>query len=204
MALAKGTVKSPIAGVLNKRLVESGEYVSPGDPIARVVLLDPVKVAVDVPEKDIRFVELGSAMGVTVEGVKEMLPAQVTYRSVIADPATLTFRVELTVANPQGRLLPGMIVKVALLRRVIENAITVPLFAVVPRDGRAVVYVVEGAVAGERTVTLGITDGEKIEVTGGLAAGDMLVVEGQRQLSDGETVKVVEPVAAAGPAEASE
>ena len=66
-----------------------------------------------------------------------------------------------------------------------------PLFAVIPREGRAVVYVAENNRAVEREVTLGSTDGHNIQVLTGLKAGEKLVIEGQRQLKDGQLLNVV-------------
>jgi len=109
----------------------------------------------------------------------------------VADSKTRTYRVEVKVANSDRKLLPGMIVRVVLLRRMLQDTIAAPLLAVVPRDGRAAVYVEEGGRARERTVTLGVTDGRNIQITSGLAAGDKLIVEGQRQLKDGTKLNVI-------------
>lgn len=215
--LAKGTVAAPASGVLNRRFVERGEYVLTGAKIAEIVQVNPIKVAVDIPEKDIKYVSVGSQLGVVLDGSttppageapapsdlalaiaravsdRRIVIGPVTYKSVVADTATRTYRVEVTVPNPETRLLPGMIVRVVLLRRLIENAVAVPLSAVVPREGRAVVYVVDGDRAREREVALGITDGRNIEIKSGLAAGETLVTDGQRQLADDQLVRVVEP-----------
>jgi len=222
VSFEKGTIVSPVTGVLNKRYAEVGEYVKPGDSIAEIVQVDTVKVVVDIPEKDVGYVKLGTVLGVvaneqaaqapraTASGGadysealrqavadKTLILGNVTYRSVVADPKTRTYRVEVTVPNSDQQFLPGMIVRTALLRRIIPDAIAAPLVAVVPRDGRAVVYVENKSRAHERTVALGITDGTNIQITDGLAAGDRLIVDGQRQLRDGTLVKVVEPGGAA-------
>jgi len=213
VAFEKGTITAPAGGILNKRFVEKGEYVKPGDDIAQIVKVDVVKVVSEVPEKDIGYVATGSVLGVVLDGAatdlvpetaadqdlasalkqavadKKITLGTVTYRSVVADEKTRTYRVEVTVPNAELNLLPGRIVRVILLRRMIPNAISVPLVAVVPREGRAVVYVEEGGRARERTVSLGISDGRSIEVTKGLAPGDRLIIEGQRQLREGTLVR---------------
>lgn len=213
----RGTIKAPASGVLNRRFVEKGEYVRPGDAIAKIIQVSSVKVAVDIPEKDIKYVSMGTLLGVLLDqeagnpvpekpegkslaeavrkavAERKVILGPVTYRSVVADEKTRTFRVEVTVPNSDGLLLPGMIVRVVVLRRMILDAVTVPLTAVVPRESRAVVYVEKDSRARERTVSLGVTDGRNIEITQGLAPGDMLIVEGQRQLREGSLVKVVPP-----------
>jgi membrane fusion protein (multidrug efflux system) len=210
----QGSITAPCSGVLNRRWVELGEYVNIGDPIADVVRIDRVKIVVDIPEKDVRYIEIGAPMailsetltgcgdiaalgGQVVEMVERSLPdgyglriGTVTYRSVTADPATLTYRTEITMPNADGELLPGMIVKAVLLRRIIPDAVAVPLFAVVPRESRIVVFVEEDGRAREREVKIGVSDGERIQVTRGLEAGERLIVVGQRQITNGQAVSV--------------
>lgn len=193
IALDKSTIKSPASGVLNRKYIEIGEYVSPGRNVFDIVDVSKVKVVVQVPEKDITFVKCGTLMGVMLgTGEDSIVPGVVSYRSVVADVNTRTYRVEVTVDNAQMKLLPGMIVRMVLLRRMIENAIAVPLFTVIPHEGRAVVFVAtDDSRASEREVKLGTTDGHNIEVTSGLKAGERLVTEGQRQLRDGQLLNIV-------------
>ena len=221
---AKRTVSAPVSGRLNRRYIERGEYVKPGDLVAEIVQAETVKVVIDVPEKDINYVSLGTILGIITDGTSEFaLPREtqatdlaeaikqavadkkvilgaVSYKSLVADAKTRTFRVEVKTPNADLKLLPGMIVRVVLLRRMVRDAVAVPLVAVVPRDGRAAAYVEENGRARERTVTLGVTDGRNIQVTSGLAVGDKLIVEGQRQLKDGTLLKVVEPGSKSVPA----
>lgn len=216
---AKGSIAAPVAGILNRRYIELGEYAKIGDPIADIVEVDRVKVVIDVPEKEITHIEVGEPLAILSDVemggaagrlelpepfaslVAESLPegrslrlGAVTYRSVVAAPATRTYRVEVTLANPDLALLPGRIVRAVILRRIIADAISVPLRAVVPREGRVIVFVENGGRAREVEVELGITDGRDIQVISGLEAGDMLVIEGQRQLRDDQAVTVREPI----------
>jgi len=198
IALDKSTVYAPLSGVLNRRYVEVGEYVMLGQKLADIVDVSRVKVVVDIPEKEITFVSVGCLMGVMLgKDESSIVPGTVSYRSVVADPGTRTYRVEVTVDNKDQKLLPGMIVRMVLLRRMIQNAISVPLFAVIPREGRTVVYIADGNRAVEREVTLGPTDGHDIQVLTGLQAGEKLVVEGQRQLKDGQLLNIVKTEGAA-------
>ncbi len=215
----KGTITAPVAGILNRRYIEQGEYIKAGDPVADIVQVDRIKVAIDIPEKDIAYVGTGRPLAILVEKgtlgdggnpgmpdaytelAERFLPegydyviGTVTYRSVVADTGTLTYRVEVTVPNPDMALLPGRIVRAAVLRRIIEDAISVPLSAVIPREGRVIVFVAESDRAKEVEVSIGITDGRNIQITGGLKTGDMLVVEGQRQLRDGQAIAIRDAV----------
>ncbi len=107
------TIAAPFDGVLEERLVELGEYVGPGDPVARVVDVEPLKVAVDVPQQQVGRVRLGQEGRVALITGAER-DARVTYIAPAAEPGTRTFATELEVANP-GRDLPaGMSAEVVL------------------------------------------------------------------------------------------
>ncbi|MCD6405026.1 MAG: efflux RND transporter periplasmic adaptor subunit [Planctomycetes bacterium] len=215
--LEKAVTTAPVSGILNHRYVEAGEFVSPGDPIADIVQTEKVKVVIDVPERDVRYVKVGRVMAILtdkppgddpsgasvpeafVSAAAGLIPADkklavgtVSYQSVVADLQTRTYRVEVTVPNPDRSILPGMIVRAVLLRRIINGCVAVPLRAVVPLEGRYVVFVERDGRAVEVEVALGITDGRNIQVTSGLSIGDRLLVEGQRQVSDGQAVAVRE------------
>ena len=79
---------------------------------------------VEVPEKDITYVSVGCMMGVMLgQAESSIVPGVVSYRSVVADASTRTFRVEVTVNNADKKLLPGMIIRMVLLRRMIQDAV---------------------------------------------------------------------------------
>ena len=196
--LSKATIRSPIKGVFNKRLMDKGEFVGPGTPLCEVVNSDRVKVVAAVPEKDIPFVRTGDRMTVTFDSIHQERTGTVLFQSQSADPRTLTFEVKLAVDNPEGAIRPGMIARVELVRRRVAEAVTVPIFAVIKREDGYVVFVENGGRAHERPVEPGFFDGERVVVTKGLARGDRLIVVGQRDLLGGDQVQVVSP--ATGPA----
>jgi membrane fusion protein (multidrug efflux system) len=146
---------------------------------------------VKIPEKDISYVRLGEkahvAFGFLGQG---SFQGTISYISVVGDPATRTYEVEITVANPKHEILPSMIAEVKILKREIPDAVTVPLVSVIPRGDFAVVFVEEEGRARERPVELGILDGSRIQIVDGIEPGDRLIVEGQRALADGDSVRV--------------
>jgi membrane fusion protein (multidrug efflux system) len=191
--LEKATVRAPIAGILNKSYFEVGEYVRTGEKVASIVVIDPVKVLVKAPEKDIPHLKLGDKVGVVLSLLdNKRLEGNISYISVVGDPATRTYNVEITVPNPKRQVLPSMIASVVFMKRQIPDAITVPLVSVLPRGDFAAVFVENDGIARERPVELGILEGSRVQILKGLEAGDRLVIEGQRRLSDGDPVKVFE------------
>lgn len=190
--LAKTDVFSPIDGVLDDKAVEVGEFMAPGSVLGDLVDTSRIKVIVPVPEKDVVYVRPGMAMTVVIDalGFAES-KGEVIFVKQVADPDTLTFAVHLAVVNPEGRIRPGMIARAMLVRQQLDDAIGVPLFAVMRRVDGYHVFVEQNGVARRRDVTLGFPDEGRWQVASGLKAGDRLIVRGQRDLVDGDLVTVV-------------
>jgi len=191
--LANADVLSPIDGFFDAKLAEIGQYMTPGTPLGDVVDTRRVKIIVQVPEKDVSFVRVGQTIPLVVEALgDEPRLGKVIFIKQVADPQTLTFPVHLELANDDGRIRPGMIAKVQLVRREIPGAVAVNIFSVVRHDGGYRVFVEADGVARARDVTLGVFDGVFVQVLSGLQVGDRLIVKGQRELVDGAKVAVVE------------
>lgn len=198
--LDRTQIKAPISGVIDRVSVETGEYMQPGTVIAGIVDISVVKVNVDIPERDIHYLRLGDVARVhtRVAGEERELSGKVTFISPLADTQTRVSCCEVTVENREGTLRSGQIVRVTLVRRVIENAIMVPLLSVIPLENGKSVFVVEGDTARLRIVTLGFLRGREVQITSGLSAGDRLIVAGHRFVGPEQKVKVVEDAAANG------
>jgi membrane fusion protein (multidrug efflux system) len=193
--LERCRIVAPIRGILNDLPVEEGEYVQAGTAVAELVETDTVKVAVDVPERDIGFFSVGQKAQVPMDAPDgpESVEGTITFISKIASPLTRSTRMEVTLDNTQGLLRSGQIVRVRLTRRVLEDAILIPLLAVIPmEDGKAVYVVDSNQQAERRTVTLGIIKGDQVRITKGLFPGDRLIVAGHRFVAPGQAVKVIE------------
>ena len=194
--LARTTVRAPIRGVLNDRLVEVGSMVSPGTVVARVVQADTIRIMAGVPERYALFVTAGADASVSFDVLPgEVFAGSVTYVGAAVDPDARTFPVELTLPNPGGLIKPGMVAAVSVTRGVVADAIVVPRQALVSMEERQVVFVVEEAggetVAAARAVEVAASQGNDVVIGSGLADGDRLVVVGQQGLTDGDRVRVV-------------
>lgn len=191
LQLEKATIHAPVSGVLNELYFDVGEYVRQGDKIADVVVIDPVKVLVKIPEKDIPYIKQGEKVNVVSRMLdKKQYQGTISYISVVGDLATRTYSVEITVPNPSREILPSMITRVRIVRQEIPDAITVPLFSVIPKGDFKAVFVEKDGRAEERQVKLGILDNNRVQILDGLRPHDHLIVEGHRELSDGEAVRV--------------
>jgi len=196
IALEKSAVRTPIAGVLDARLVDRGEYIKAGDPVAEVVQVDRLKALVDVPEKDVRYFHHGEQVNVIQAqidtGAEIHRTGTLTHLAYKADPLTRTYRAKIEVDNRDGELRPGMIVRIEALRREIKNAIAIPLYAVVDHDGRKIVFVEEQGRAQLRPVQIDRVIGNQALIGSGLTAKERLIIKGQQLLADGAAVTVEE------------
>jgi len=199
--LARTTILAPCDGILNRLVMEVGEYARPGDVVAEIVVVDTVKVAVDVPERDVSYLKLGrpadvipldNGAGSPSNGASGSYAGQITYISARADEGTRTTRTEVTIPNPAYRLHAGQIVRVRLTRRVLHDVIMVPLASVIPLEDGKEVYVVVDGCAQRRPVELGLIKGREVQILSGLAPGDRLIVNGQRLVASGQPVRVVQ------------
>ncbi len=193
LALDKSLLKSPINGILDRLLVDRGEYVSPGDPLAEIVQIDKLKVIVDVPEKDVAYLAPGQKVEVISaslgDDTTDFLAGKILHVGYQADPASRTFRVKVEVGNPAKKLRPGMILRVRFLRKKHVGVLAVPLFAVVDRDGQKYLFVSDHQQARQKLVRLGAVVGDRVIVEAGLKPGEQLVVKGQQLLTDGAQIQ---------------
>jgi multidrug efflux pump subunit AcrA (membrane-fusion protein) len=97
--------------------------------------------------------------------------------------------VEAEIANPGGRLRPGMLATMEVPRRTLEGALLVPLEAVVDLGEERALFVADGGVARRRVVELGPVLGERVVVAAGLAPGERVIVEGEERVAEGQPVE---------------
>lgn len=195
--LARTVIRAPFQGVLDDRFVDVGAMVSPGDPVARLVDLNPIKVAAGVPERYARDVRVGEEATVDFEVLdREPFNARIGYVGSTVDPQNRTFRIEVEIANPNRLIKPQMVANMAVTRQAVSDAIVVPQDALVRVENGYVVYVLAErngtAVAEARPVTLGPARRNRVVVEDGVTEGEQLIVVGHRSVADGDRVNVVE------------
>ncbi len=183
-------VKSNAKGTIAKVFLNPGAVISPNTPLYLVVDVDVVKAIVAVPEAQIRFVPIGHPAIVTAQAYPDLhLAAKVTNLSPVANPASRTVDVEISVANPKHLLKPGMFIQAELvLQR--HAAMVVPLAAVTEREGKKVVFTAQDSLALMKTVTTGMATRDSVEITGGLQMTDRVVVTGTQLLNDQDKIVV--------------
>ena len=195
LALSRTEIAAPISGRVNEIEAKLGDFVSLGDPVARILQLDPVKVTVGVPESDVAAIfDLDEAEVIIDALNKRRVKGRKIYLS--RQPQTLArlYDLELRVPNPDSRILPGMFARAELVKAVFKRALTVPLYAVITQSEDRFVFVEKAGRAQRRNIQLGILVGWQVQVTSGLKPGERVIVVGHRFLDNGQAVKVIKNV----------
>ncbi len=187
--LDRSTIQAPLGGTVETSFFELGELVNANDPLFRIVRLEPIVAVFPLPEKDVSFLRTGMEAAVTVGSLSpQPFTGTVRFLGVTSDPATNTYRLEVELRNAERILKPGMLARLSLLRQAFDDAVAVPLYAVVNEEGGSQVFVYEEGLARRRRVKTGIIDGDRVQITDGLSPGERLIVKGQRDLEDGQKV----------------
>ncbi len=195
--LDRTVVTAPFGGILEDRLVEVGEMVSPGTPVARVVDLDPLEVAGGVPERYASDIRTGAPATVTFDALGGASHSgTISYVGAAVNPSNRTFPVEFSLPNPGRAIKPEMVANIEIVRSVSEQAVVVPQDALIRVEDGYQVYVVSEEdgmpIARTRRVSTGASQRNQVVITEGLDIGDRLVVVGQRQVAEGDRVRVVD------------
>ncbi len=192
------TLTAPFSGVVTARNVSPGNLVterSKQTPLFVVSQLDKVRIQIPVPENDAAFVSRGDSISMTFPSftAQEAMTVPVTRLTGSLDPSTRTMLVEAEVSNPDGKLIPGMFGQASITLSSNLAATVLPARAVRFSDaGDAYVYAIAGETVTVVPVTTGADDGNTIEITSGLNAGQVVIDAHLQRFVDGQVVRVVE------------
>lgn len=197
--LSECVIYAPFSGTITRVHVRVGDMASPKAPLLEMADLSSLVIRVAVPEVYTSAVREGLRAEVQLDALPgRTFEAQVTRVYPELDRRMRTRTVELVLAE-QVPLMPGMFARVRLVLEVVDEAVTVPLQAVVMTPaGAQVVYVVVDGEALQRKVKTGIEQAGRVQVVSGLEAGAKVVVAGLERLKDGVEVRVSEPGKSAG------
>ncbi|GIU81361.1 MAG: hypothetical protein KatS3mg006_0425 [Pyrinomonadaceae bacterium] len=189
--LSDTVVTAPISGYIAERVADLGEYVSPNSKIATIVRTAILRVRIDIPEREIGLVKVGQSVSVQTNSYPDKTFAGKIMR--IAPSVNQTSRVlvvEAEVENGEGLLKPGQFASVRIAKDKPKTTVMIPTSAVRTEGNKTKVFVVKDGRAEERTVKLGIQNGNLIEVQQGVKEGEMIAVTNIERLFDG--AKVIE------------
>ena len=191
-------VTAPFAGYISQRNLYPGASVNSqaagtsNSSIGILVLQDLkiVKVQVEVQERDISRVKIGSVARVLVDAYpKRVFEAKATRIVHSLDPRTRTLGVEMEIANPDGALKPGMYARVELVIDHHPKAVLIENEAIRNEGETTVVFTVDKGVVERRVIGVGVTQGTLVEVLKGLSGTEQVIVEGKELVRNGQKVR---------------
>ena len=191
-------ITSPVDGRVGLHQVDVGNIVSAGQTTGIVVVteLSPISVLFTVPEDNISQVMARTSSGATLAAdaydrsqTTKIASGKLATIDNVIDPTTGTVKLRAMFDNSDGKLFPSQFVNVRLLVDTLQHQTVIPVSAVQRgADGTFVFVVSPQKVANQRTVKLGVQDGDKVAVLDGLKPGDTVVVDGADRLRDGAQV----------------
>ncbi len=199
LGLERTKIRAPISGRLNEIEAKIGDWLGVDRSVAQILQFEEVKVTVGVPESDVAAIFDLNEADVIIEALGDLrVKGKKLFLS--RQPGTMArlYDLELIVKNTDGRILPGMFGRVELVKEVFEEALVIPLYAVISQDDENFVFVEKDKKAEKRHVELGILSGWQVQVTAGLEPGDQVIIVGHRQVEEGQDVEVIKSVEDAG------
>ena len=199
-AIDRKTIRAPFSGVLGIRQINLGQYLAAGNPIVSLQSLNPIYVNFSVPQQVMTRVQTGQSVRVTADNLGgQSFVGRVNAQDAVVDPSTRNVQIQATLANPQGKLRPGMFAQVEVAVGSSKTVFPLPASAISYAPFGDSVYIV-GEMNGpngqayrgvrQQFVKLEGARGDQVGVVSGLHAGDEVVTSGVFKLRNGAAVAV--------------
>lgn len=192
--LDKYRLVAPFDGIVGLRRASPGEFVNVGQEIVNLESIHPIKLDFRVPEVALPTLRVGQKLSVRIDAYPgRSFPGEIYAIDPAADSAGRSIAVRAVLPNEDGVLRPGLFARVVLTVREEPQAVLVPEAAVVPFGGRILVMKVVDGKATPQPVSLGLRRDGKVQITEGLAEGDVVITAGQMKAAPGAAVAVMPP-----------
>jgi multidrug efflux pump subunit AcrA (membrane-fusion protein) len=190
--LSYAQIASPISGVVSDRPVYPGEMAASGTPLVSIVDISQIVARANIPVKEAASIKVGRPA--RLSGPEGDVPGKVTVVSPAVDPSTTTVEVWVQAPNPGEAIKPGGTVRVTIIAETIQDTMIVPASAILNHDegGEKVMVVVDGK-ALERKVSVGVRQGDRVQLVSGVQEGDKVITSGGLGLEDKAKVKIFTP-----------
>ncbi len=183
-------VVSPVDGFIQQRFVNPGEHLAASSKLFEVVVVDPLKLRVPVPERYAALAKIGLTMHIEVDALPgEKFNGTLTRISAGVDHATRSLLVEAEIPNPEGKLRPGYFAHVTGVMGE-ESVLFIPRSGLYRFAGVERIFIVKDNIVTSRQVKSGIEEGDSVEIAEGLAENEQIVVSSVDRLADGMKVQL--------------
>lgn len=191
-ALSNTSIKAPISGYINNDFITEGQLLGGGSPVCEIVNNNRLKLNIKVPENAVYKIKVGQAVVVSLSVFPDKkFTGKISAIAEKAD-AVLKFNVEITLDNDmKSHLKSGLYAEVEL-PVTNEEKLIINKIAIIESMERPVVYVASNGKAVRRTLIIGQSNNEQVEVLNGLSDGEQVIVSGQLNLKDGDDIKIIQ------------
>ena len=191
-ALDNAVITAPVDGIVSQINVTVGNMASNAQPALSLTNPESIYSSLSVAENLVNHLTKGSAVKVTVSSVsKDSFIGTIDHISPSSDPQTQLYPIKISLENSSGLIKPGMFAKVELTIEEKAGVLAIYSEAVILKNDKTIVYVVEGDKAVAKEVVTGLDTGVDIEILKGLDQGDQVIIKGQTLVDEGHKVKVV-------------
>ena len=184
------SIYAPETGIIGKGVMNVGEVVLPALPVAKVLVINQVKIKASIPEKEIAAIATSTSSSITLDALpNQTFQGGKIEKCIEANPMTHTYDIKVNVNNNGQLLLPGMVAKVELTHAAQADVLTVPVTSIrKDANGKNYVWLKKDGRAHKAVVTTGKATGNRMVVLNGLNSGDTVITEGYQKLSEGMEV----------------
>lgn len=188
-------ITAPFSGLITKRYADTGAMIQAGTashaqalPVVRISEVDRLRLIVPVPESIVSRVQVGGPIEVRVDALQRIIQGRVARSAGLVIGGTRTMEMQIDIPNPKYLLKPGMFAHVMVPVEQRRGVVTVPVMAVLDRQGPVVLAINGQGALEERHVKKGLTTPERIEILEGLQEGETVVAANAGQLKAGDRV----------------
>jgi membrane fusion protein (multidrug efflux system) len=194
-SLSRTAIVAPFSGVIDEVITQNGQVVSPGVNIVKLISLGTMKVEANVPENYLAKVRVGTPVKVFIPTLNETVSSSVRLVGNFINPDNRTFKIEIPVSGKSG-VKPNLLAQVKIEDYINPNSLQIPS-QYIYEDAAKKTYVViatningENAIAKRQYVQQGEQSQNAAEISTGLKAGDFVITDGSKNLTDGQKIKI--------------
>lgn len=190
--LSYSEIRSPIDGVVTDRPLYPGEMATAGTPLITVMDLSQVIAKAHIPQQQAALLKIGDAASLKAADSSQAVHGKVTVVSPALDPNSTTVEVWVQAPNPGQQLKPGTSVQISVVAQSLPDALVIPSSGLLttPEGASMVMVLGSDGRAHQRTVKAGVRQGDDVQITEGLKAGESVITAGAYGLPDNTKVQV--------------
>jgi len=190
---ALSPVRARVSGTVTSLPLNQGDVVNLQVPIATIGDLNRLQVVAAIPERYISRIRIGLPSDIYLQAWPGyVIPVEVSEINPVVDSASRTMGIKMDIPRSELRAQAGMYAEIRLTTEEKEDVVIIPSDAVLRRFGDTFVFVVEDDIAVKKSIVLGISQDENVEVVEGIEAGERVVIQGQTYLEDSVGVRVLQ------------